>query len=134
VDFYKYISTPKNTSADNPLTTTIKLARGKLTGGFVFFPSGPAGLLHFIANVGVHQILPFNTGENYRLDDALANFHLSITLAEPPFLIDCITWNDSTLYDHVLSVCFYLEPINRKFISLDALKEAFAGTKGYQKP
>jgi len=133
MDFYKYISTPKNTSADEPLTTTIKLARGKLTGGFVYFPSGPAGLLHFTARVGIHQILPFNTGESYRLDDALATFNLSITLAEPPFLIDCVTWNESTLYDHVLSVCFFLEPINRKIISIDALKDIFAQTIGYQK-
>jgi len=100
----------------------------------LFFPSGPAGKLHFLARIGVHQILPFNTGENYRLHDCVIPFHLSIVLQEPPYVVECVTWNDSTLYAHALSVCFFLDPMGKKKFDLNELKNEFAATNGYEKP
>lgn len=128
MDFLKYISTPANTSENTPLITTLKLTKGRLSGGFLFFPTGPAGLLHFRAEIGVHQIIPFNTGENYRLNGCIAPFHLEIDILQPPFCVDCITWNDSTIYSHALTVCFFLNPIawEDKF-NLEALKEGVSG-------
>lgn len=134
MDFSIYISTPKETPAGSPKTSTLYVTRGLLTGGFLFFPSGPAGTLHFVAKVGSHQILPFNAGENLRLDDCVIPFTLGINLNEPPYQIDCLTWNDSVLYSHALTACFFLSPTKRKKFSLDTLKKAFAGTNGYSKP
>ncbi len=111
MDILQYISTPLNTTEASPLKTTIKLTRGRLTGGAIYFPPGPAGKLHFIARLGVHQIIPFNTGQNIRLDDAVFPLSLGIDLLEPPYEINCITWNDSTLYDHVLTIVLNLEPM-----------------------
>lgn len=111
MDILQYISTPKNTVGTAPLITTIKLTRGRLTGGALFFPSGPAGKLHFIALLGIHQIIPFNTGQNLRLDDCVFPLCLGIDLLEPPFELICKTWNDSTLYDHVLTVNLQIEPM-----------------------
>ena len=134
MDFTKYISTPKNTGETGPLVTTIKLTRGRLTGGFLYFPAGAAGTLHFLARVGKHQIIPFNTGENVRLDDCLLNLSLGIDLLEPPYVIDLVTWNDSTEYAHVLTVGFSIHPKGRN--KYDGMKVAneFAGTNGYRKP
>jgi len=134
VDFVKYISTDKKYTEDIPLVTSVYMTRGRLTGGFLFFPSGPAGKLHFLARIGVHQIIPFNTGENFRLDDCVVPFSLGIDLLEPPFSVDCVTWNDSTLYSHALTVCFFLDPKGRKKYDLKALINEFAGTEGYHKP
>lgn len=134
MDFLKYISTPVGRDASNPLTTQLTLTRGRLTAGFLYFPSGPAGLLHFYASIGVHQILPFNTGENFRLDDCVIPFTLGIDLIEPPFHVNFVTWNDSTLYAHVLTVCFSLEPIAKNKYDLQILKQEFPETKGYPKP
>ena len=134
MDFTRYISTPKNTTEADPLSTAFNLTRGRLTGGFLYFPSGPAGNLHFLAKIGAHQILPFNTGENYRLDDCVVPFSLGIDLLEPPFSISCITWNDSTLYSHALTVCFFLDPKGKKKYDLNTLINDFAGTEGYHKP
>jgi len=111
MDILQYISTPKNTLEVAPLITTIKLTKGRLTGGSLFFPSGPAGKLHFIARIGVHQIIPFNTGQNLRLDDCVVPLSLGFDLIEPPFELDCETWNDSTLYDHVLTLILNIEPM-----------------------
>ncbi len=134
MDFVQYISTPKNTAEASPLVTPIKLTRGRLTGGFVFFPSGPAGTLHFFARMGVHQIIPFNTDQNLRLDDCVVPVSLGIDLLEPPYVVDCVTWNDSTEYDHVLTISLSLDPKGKKKHDLKALINDFAGTKGYAKP
>lgn len=111
MDILQYISTPANTLETAALITTIKLTRGRLTGGALYFPSGPAGKLHFIALLGIHQIIPFNTGQNLRLDDCVFPLCLGIDLLEPPFELICKTWNDSTLYAHVLTVNLQIEPM-----------------------
>lgn len=111
MDFVQYISTPLSTEENDPLITTIKLTRGRLTGGALYFPSGPAGTLHFIAKIGVHQIIPFNTGQNLRLDDAVIPLSLGYDLLEPPYELDCLTWNDSTLYAHTLTLVIHLDPL-----------------------
>jgi hypothetical protein len=111
MDIVQYISTPTNTTEIAPLVTTIKLTKGRLTGGIIYFPSGPAGKLHFIARMGVHQVVPFNTGQNLRLDDCVFPFSLGFDLVEPPFDLICETWNDSTLYAHVLTVVINIEPM-----------------------
>ena len=129
MDFVKYISTPKDTTEAAPLVTKLKLTRGRLTGGQIYFPSGPAGTLHFLAKIGTHQILPFNTGENFRLDDALMSFTLGIKLGEQPFIIDLVTWNDSTQYAHVCTVSFSLVPFHEDDFDLKSLLDAIASAK-----
>lgn len=133
MDFSQYISTPEKTWASEPLTTTVKLTRGRLVSGWLFFPSGPAGLLHFIAKVGVHQIIPFNTGQSFHLDDCVIPISIGIDLLEPPYIVECITWNLSTSYPHALTVCFALDPLVKKKYNLDQMAKAFSGTEGYQK-
>ena len=134
MDFLAYISTPKNTEAADPKITLLHLTKGRLVGGFLFFPSGPAGTLHFLARLGLHQILPFNQGADFRLDDCVVPFSLGIDLAEPPYVVDLVTWNDSNSHAHVLSVCFFLAPPGRKKFTLDTLKKALFNTEGYPKP
>lgn len=134
MDFLTYISTPKNTEATDPKLTKLHLTKGRLVGGFLFYPSGPAGTLHFLARLGLHQILPFNEGENFRLDDCVVPFSLGIDLAEPPFVVDLVTWNDSNSHAHVLSVCFFLDPASSRKFNLDSLKKVLFNTKGYPKP
>ena len=129
MDFVKYISTPKDTTEAAPLVTKLKLTRGRLTGGQIYFPSGPAGTLHFLAKIGTHQILPFNTGENFRLDDAVMSFTLGIKLTEQPFIIDLVTWNDSTQYAHVCTVSFSLVPFHEDDFDLKSLLDAIASAK-----
>jgi len=111
MDILQYISTPVGKTEADPLLTTIRLTKGRLSGGSLYFPSGPAGTLHFIARIGVHQIIPFNTGQNLRLDDCVVPLSLGFDLLEPPFELICETWNDSTLYDHVLTLILNIEPM-----------------------
>ena len=125
MDILQYIMTPKNTLEADPLTTIIKLTRGRLIGGALYFPSGPAGKLHFIALIGIHQIIPFNTGQNVRLDDCVFPLSLGIDLLEPPFELICETWNDSTLYDHALTLVLNIEPMLDKEHDIKSLINKF---------
>jgi hypothetical protein len=134
VDFVHYINTPAETIKSSPLVTTIKLTRGKLSAGWVFFPRGPAGTLHLIAEYHSVQIIPWNTGQDLRLDDCVAPLHLGIQLDEPPFDVQVYTWNDSTEYAHALTVCLSLEPLGKRPWNLSQIANEFAGTNGYAKP
>ena len=133
MDFLLYISTPVGKTELEPLKTPLTLTAGRLVGGFIFFPRGPAGKLHFIAKIGEHQILPFNTGQNYRLNGATASFHLCIDLDQPPFSIDCITWNDSTSLPHICNVVFFLEPSKKLRLLKNVVNSLFNSTQGYEK-
>ncbi|MBA7604201.1 hypothetical protein ES703_11320 [subsurface metagenome] len=113
MDYIAYISTPKENNEANPLITPLRLSRGRLVGGFLYFPRGPSGYLHFIARIGVHQILPYNAAENYRLNRCIVPLHLDIDFFQPPYIIDCVTWNDSADYAHVLTVGFFLDPFKK---------------------
>jgi len=134
VDFLVYINTVVGKTEAAPLITPVHLTKGRLVGGFLFFPPGPAGVLHFQARIGLNQVLPFTPGESYQLDDCVVPFSLGINLVEPPFSIDCITWNDSTSWPHVLTACFFLAPSGRKKFTLGKLKNALFNTSGYPKP
>lgn len=132
MDYLAYIFTEYKYKKSNPKTTTLHLSRGRLCGGFLYFPRGPSGLLHFIALIGVHQIVPFNTGQSYRLNGAVVPLHLDIDFFEPPYQIDCITWNESTEYDHALTVCFFLDPYAKPRTPRGILKSLYDATLGYK--
>jgi len=125
MDFLTFISTPKDTLVSAPLITKIKLTRGRLTGGWIYFPYGPAGTLHLVITRGIHQLFPFNTGQNLSLDDAVIPLSLGIDLDQPPYQVEAITWNDSTTLQHVLSLCLFLDPQRNRRYNLDQLKKLF---------
>lgn len=114
MDFAKYISTPKETPETAPLNTEIKLTRGKIWGGFVYFPYGPAGVLHLQIYKGSEQIAPANRGDSYNLDDAVIPLSLDFDLDEPPYVLTVRTWNTSTTYDHALNIALFLKEANKE--------------------
>lgn len=132
MDYLLYIDTPPANNEDNPKKTTLKLSRGRLTGGFLYFPRGPSGYLHFEAYIATWKILPYNKDETYRLNGCVVPLYLNIDFFEPPFLIDCITWNDSKVYDHVLTVGFFLDPYAKPRKSKGIVKSIYDATLGYK--
>lgn len=93
-----------------PKLTTLQMSRGRLAGGWIYFPSGPAGLLHLIILRAKFQITPVNQHQSYALDDVMVPLHLGIDLDQPPYQITILTWNDSTQYDHTLTLSLTLDP------------------------
>ena len=133
MDFIQYITTPVGKTEAEPLKTTITLTAGRLVGGFLYFPRGPSGYLHFIAKIGMLQILPFNTGQNYMLNGCVVPFHLDIDLLQPPFIIDCLTWNDSSTLAHALTAGFFLFPSSKLRLFKNIIKNPISATAGYRK-
>ena len=133
MDFITYISTETKFTESSPQTTPVRLTSGRLTGGFLYFPRGPSGYLHFIAKIATHQIAPFNVGQSYRLNGCVVPLHLDIDFFEPPFVIDCLTWNDSTTFPHVLTVGFFLDPFARPRTRKGLVKSLYNATLGYKK-
>jgi len=112
VDYLKAISTAHSTYTEGaPLTTKLQLTMGRLVGGWVWFPSGPAGVLHLKAEIGGHQILPSTPGENYALNNVVVPFNLDYDITTFPLTLDLHTWNDSTVYAHNLAVCIFMNPL-----------------------
>lgn len=133
MDFVYKIDTPLGTPPSDPKITVAQLTLGRLIGGFVFFPSGPAGTLHLVIRSSSHQIAPFNTGSDYALDDCVIPLHFGIDFFQPPVSLNFFTWNTSVSYEHTLTVSLFIEPLYRKKRVIDSIKNAFSGTKGYQK-
>jgi len=133
VDYVVYISTPAHTGESAPLKTRLYLSKGRLTGGFLYFPRGPTGYLHFIAKIGTHQIAPYNIDQSYRLNGCVVPLYLNIDLFEPPFIIDCITWNDSLDFVHAMTAGFFLDPWQKRRTPKSIVGSIFEAATGYLK-
>lgn len=111
MDFLKCITTAHSTySEGSPLTTSLKLTRGRLCGGWLYFPAGPAGLLHLRGLLGGYQLIPATPGQSYALNDCVVPLHLDHPLSQPPFELRILTWNYSTKYSHTCTLCVFLDP------------------------
>ena len=97
-------------SKATPKRTVIKMSRGRITAGWVYFPSGPAGLLSLVLLRASYQVAPVDPQQAYRLDDAIATLTPGFDLHQPPYQLTALTWNDSTTYDHTLTISLTLDP------------------------
>lgn len=133
MDYVCYIDTPAGTPETDPLKTRLYLSKGRLVGGFLYFPRGPSAYLHFVAKVGTHQILPYNIDQNYRLNGCVVPLYLNIDLFDPPYIIDCFTWNDSGTYHHVMTAGFFLDPWQKRRTPKSIVGSLFNAATGYLK-
>ncbi len=121
-------------TAAAPMRTVVKLSRGRLTGGWIYFPSGPAGLLHLKLLRVTHQFAPFDPQQDYSLDDVIAPLSLGFDLDQPPFQVTIATWNDSTTYDHTLTISLTLDPYFGKPLKRTFLTSLFRNSIFNPKP
>lgn len=111
MDYVTTINTEHSTyTRSAPKRTVIQMTRGRLTRGWIYFPSGPAGLLHATVLRASLQIAPVDREQSYCLDDVIATLSPEYDLDQPPFRIIIATWNDSTTYDHTLTISLTLDP------------------------
>lgn len=109
MDYAKYISTPKNTLATSPLTTIIRVTKGALKAGWIYFPVGPAGKLYCQIFHGDYQLAPANRGEAYHIDNGFVKIRFGSRIDAMPYELSIVTWNTSTQYDHALTVGIALD-------------------------
>lgn len=110
MDYLKYISTEHTVYSEaNPKKTIMSIARGTIVGGWIYFPSGPAGLLNCIVRKAKFQIFPNEQGQTYRLDNCMAPLFGNVEILQPPYQLTIETWNLSTTYNHALTICIFID-------------------------
>jgi hypothetical protein len=102
---------PAATPAITPIETTIQLTRGKLTRIRVFFPPGPATLVHVVVRHNLHQLLPANFDGDLNFDDISVITEIDYDMVDPPYEIKMIGWSPLTTYQHIITFGFDLQPI-----------------------
>lgn len=111
MDFSKYISTAHSTySESSPLITDLLITKGRIKGGWLYFPSGPAGTLHLKVLRAGHQILPATPEEDLALNDIVVPLFINQDINDVPLSLQLYTWNTSTTLAHALTICFFLDP------------------------
>jgi len=105
------ILTPANTAATAKKKTILKIAHGIITQIDIQFPSGPQGLLHLHINNSLHQIFPFNTGEDFASDSVLITFREHIPHLVEPFELQAYTWNLDDTYEHIIIIRVGILPV-----------------------
>ena len=111
MDYVTTIVTEHSTySTTDPKRTLIRMTRGRLGAGWIYFPSGPAGNLHMALLRAAYQVAPIDPQQGYALDDAVVTLAPGFDLHQPPYQLTILTWNTSTLYDHTLTISLTLDP------------------------
>lgn len=96
------ITTLKNTLATAKQKTVLKVAQGITYRVEWVFPPGPSGLLHCQISDGLHQVWPTNPDGNIAGDGETISFDDQLAILQPPYELDCFTWNEDDTYPHTM--------------------------------
>ena len=103
---------PAATIATSPVETLATLTRGKLKRIRVFFPPGPATLVHVVCRHNLHQLVPANFDGTLNYDDISVITELDYDLVDVPYQVKMVGWSPSAVYQHTITFAFDLEPIS----------------------
>ena len=106
------ITTPKNTTIENPKVSYLRCAGGIIHHMDIMFPSGSNGLLHMCCYLGGHPICPSTEGMFHSGDDETITFREHIVLKNVSNRITIKTWNESEDYSHMLIFRVYVLPLS----------------------
>jgi hypothetical protein len=126
MDYAVTISTQhSHTSPNHPAMTAMHLTKGRLVGGWIWFPPGSAGLLRVQVWRSLNQLAPSVGGQWYRGDDCVLPLYIGYTLSTHPLDVVVRTWNASTTYDHECTVSLFLDnPGHRSDPELTKIRQA----------
>ena len=103
MDYWFSVTTPANTTKENAVETVAQVTAGIITHVWIKHPPGCFGLAHLNISDGLNQIYPTNKDEDYHGDEFPMEFDDAYEVAKPAKLY-LLTWNDDTVYDHVVDV------------------------------
>lgn len=102
---------PPATSILSPAEMRVQLTRGTIKRIRVFFPPGPASLVHVVVRHNLHQLIPANYDATLNYDDILVDTSASYDLIDPPYELRLLGWSPEAIYEHKISISFDLEPL-----------------------
>jgi len=126
------ITTPKNTSKSHKQTTRIKLSVGVIHTVRVSIPGGQKGVNHTQILHNKTHIAPSNSAEDFHGDGEEINYKEYHALGVNDTVLNVLTWNVSTKYEHVVIISFGLLPkwLVTPLRVIDKITEAISGLIG----
>ena len=103
--------TTANTAATAKKKTVLPLTKGVTYQVDFLFPPGPAHLLHVQITHALHSVWPTNPSADFAADNETISFNDAYPLIEPPFELDCYTWNTDDTFDHRVIIRIGVSPI-----------------------
>jgi hypothetical protein len=76
----------------------------------VFFPPGPATLVHVAVKDRLRQIVPANQDQDLNRDHVTVTSFLEYEILDPPYELIVEAWSPDAVYDHTITVDFDMEP------------------------
>jgi len=130
--FYTYpIAVPANTAKADAQETELKLDHGVIHRLSIGFPSGCEGLAHVKLLVGLHQLWPTSSDEDFALDDHNLEWDDYFELKDTPYTLTAVAWNEDETYPHTITVRIGVLPLEvywregRSAALVTALAKAF---------
>lgn len=103
---------PAATPQSSPYEQLARLTRGKLKRINVFFPPGPATLVHVVARHNLHQLAPANFDGDLNYDDTTIISELDYDLVDAPYEIRMVGWSPLAVFQHTITFSFDIVPLD----------------------
>ena len=87
-------------TASNKLRTVLDMEKGTTYKVDIVFPPGPAHLLHVQIRDAIHPVWPTNGDADFAGDRETITFNDEYPILEPPYQLECYTWNLCETYPH----------------------------------
>lgn len=111
IPFFHYLTIPKNTPIDTPISYVMSLPIGKIYRLWIEYPRGCSGLAGFQLHRAVRQIFPLPDGIWLRSDNSVMNFAFSHLISNEPYEVILKGYNLDDTYDHTIWVGFEMSGI-----------------------
>jgi len=128
------ITVPLNTSLTSPVEATLKLDKGIIEEGYVYFPLGCAHMTQVKISHGAFQIAPMNRNEwGLKGEGVKVPFATKYDLTTAPYYLTIKAASPGTLYEHKplvhvsLNPTYIARPENVIVGQLKAIKNLLAG-------
>jgi len=110
--FYDFSFTiPANTTKKAPHEQEVYLPPGVIHRIEVGFPTGCAGLAHFIIRHGLNQLWPTNANGSFNFDGYTIVINEFYVIKTEPFILTLVGWNLDDSFPHTLEIRFGVLPL-----------------------
>lgn len=108
------LTVPAGTLKSAPAVAQVKLTRGTLTEIRVYFPPGPATLVHVQVLRALHTLMPANPDGELNFDDLMITSRLEYNLSGRPYEVTLRGWAPLAIFEHTITFQFEVMPIKKE--------------------
>lgn len=110
INFSNELTVPANTLESLPVTSTVKVDKGKIIHMSLSFNAGCNYTVHVVIEARGMQVAPIIAGQSFAFDYYTKEIECDIPMEYPPYEITVKAWSPATKYPHTIYSTFDLEP------------------------